>query len=222
MSTERDIIIERLEQKLVARDAEFAKMQDTFRDSIITEMEKRFADKIKLRESTLDEIRIKFGEKVNEILEMNKSLRDSMEHLKSGASTADAERLSRIERRLVELNSAYDGVMKELLDQKSVIQEITPKKLRKEEPKPRNEIIIKEETKPAPVERPKPKNEYIVAENYVPRGAKKKEQTVIEAEEKPIPAEERKEERPQIKKSETKRSERVKEGVEIYETPKKR
>ena len=221
MSTERDIIIERLEQKLVARDAEFAKMQDTFRDSIITEIEKRFADKIKLRESTLDEIRIKFGEKVNEILDMNKSLRDSMEHLKSGASTVDAERLSRIERRLVELNSAYDGVMKELLDQKSVIQEITPKKLRKEEPKPRNEIIIKEETKPAPVERPKPKNEYIVAENYVPR-AKKKEQTVIEAEEKPIPAEERKEERPQIKKSDTKRSERVKEGVEIYETPKKR
>ncbi len=221
MSTERDIIIERLEQKLVARDAEFAKMQDTFRDSILTEMEKRFADKIKLRESTLDEIRIKFGEKVNEILEMNKSLRDSMEHLKSGASTVDAERLSRIERRLVELNSAYDGVMKELLDQKSVIQEIAPKKPRKEEPKPRNEIIIKEETKPSPVERPKPKNEYIVAENYEPR-ARKKEQTVIEAEEKPIPAEERKEERPQIKKSETKRSERVREGVEIYETPKKR
>jgi len=221
MSTERDIIIERLEQKLVARDAEFAKMQDTFRDSIIAEMEKRFADKIKLRESTLDDIRIKFGEKVNEILEMNKSLRDSMEHLKSGALTADAERLSRIERRLVELNSAYDGVMNELLDQKSVIQEIAPKKPKREEPKPRNEIIIKEELKPAPVERPKPKNEYIVAENYVPR-AKKKEQTVIEAEEKPIPAEERKEERPQIKKSETKRSERVKEGVEIYETPKKR
>jgi hypothetical protein len=222
MSTERDIIIERLEQKLIARDAEFAKMQDIFRESIITEMEKRFADKIKLRESTLDEIRIKFGEKVNEILDMNKSLRDSIEHLKSGAPTVDAERLSRIERRLIELNNAYDGVMKELLDQKSVIQEIAPKKSRKEEPKPRNENIIKEEVKPALVEKPKPKNEYIVAENYEPRGSRKKEQTLIEAEEKPISAEERKEERPQIKKSETKRSERVKEGVEIYETPKKR
>jgi hypothetical protein len=222
MSTERDIIIERLEQKLVARDAEFAKMQDTFKESIITEIEKRFADKIKLRESTLDEIKVKFGEKVNEILDMNKSLRDSIEHLKSGALTVDAERLSRIERRLIELNNAYDGVMKELLDQKSVIQEIAPKKSRKEELKSRNEIIIKEETKPASVVKPKPKNEYIVAENYEPRGSRKKEQTLIEAEEKPIPAEERKEERPQIKKSETKRSERVKEGVEIYETPKKR
>ena len=203
MSTERDIIIERLEQKLVARDAEFAKMQDSFRDSIITEIEKRFADKIKLRESTLDEIRIKFGEKVNEILDMNKSLRDSMEHLKSGASTVDTERLNRIERRLVELNSAYDGVMKELLDQKSVIQEIAPKKPRKEEPKPRHETIIREEVKPAPVEKPKPKNEYIIADNYVPRGGRKKEQMVIEAEEKSISSEEKTDERPQVKKSET-------------------
>ncbi|MCZ7362397.1 MAG: hypothetical protein O8C58_03525 [Candidatus Methanoperedens sp.] len=49
MSTERDIIIERLEQKLAARDAEIQKMQDSLRESIITEIEKKFADKIKLR-----------------------------------------------------------------------------------------------------------------------------------------------------------------------------
>ncbi len=216
MSTERDIIIERLEQKLAARDAEIEKIQDTLRESIITEMEKRFADKIKLRESTLDEIRLKFGEKVNEILEMNKSLRDSVEKLKSGIT--DAERMNRIERRLIELNSAYDGVMKELLDQKSLIQEFAPRKPRREEPRP----AIKEEAKPAekPAEKPKPKGEYIIADNYVPRGSRKKEQTVIEAEEKPIA--DKPEEKPQIKKPETKRSERVKEGVEIFETPKKR
>ncbi len=216
MSTERDIIIERLEQKLAARDAEIEKIQDTLRESIITEMEKRFADKIKLRESTLDEIRLKFGEKVNEILEMNKSLRDSVEKLKSGIT--DAERMNRIERRLIELNSAYDGVMKELLDQKSLIQEFAPRKPRREEPRP----AIKEEAKPTekPAEKPKPKGEYIIADNYVPRGSRKKEQTVIEAEEKPIA--DKPEEKPQIKKPETKRSERVKEGVEIFETPKKR
>jgi len=42
MSTERDIIIERLEQKLAARDKEFAQMQETLRESILIEMEKRF------------------------------------------------------------------------------------------------------------------------------------------------------------------------------------
>ncbi len=212
MSTERDIIIERLEQKLAARDVEIEKIQDTLRESIIAEMEKRFGDKIKLRESTLDEIRLKFGEKVNEILEMNKSLRDSMERLKSG--TVDAERMTRIERRLIELSSAYDGVMKELLDQKSLIQELGPKKPRKEEPRQ----MVKEEPKPA--EKPKPKGEYIIADNYAPKGSRKKEQTVIEAEEKAIA--DKPEEKPQIKKPETKRSERVKEGVEIFETPKKR
>jgi hypothetical protein len=35
MSTERDIIIERLEQKLAARDKEIADMQESLRESII-------------------------------------------------------------------------------------------------------------------------------------------------------------------------------------------
>lgn len=220
MSTERDIIIERLEQKLAVRDKEIEKNQETLRESILAEMEKRFTDKIKLRESTLDEIRMKFGEKVNEILEMNKSLRDSV--LEQRKSETDAireneKRMERLEHRIMELNSAYDGVMKELLDQKSIIQELTGKKAPqvKEEPK---ELKHREEAKPA--EKPKPKGEYIIAENYVPR-EKKKQQAVIEAEDAPIKSDNKPEEKP-LRKPETKRSESLKEGVEIFETPKKR
>ncbi|HEY9247376.1 MAG TPA: hypothetical protein VIO11_11060, partial [Candidatus Methanoperedens sp.] len=183
MSTERDIIIERLEQKLAARDKEFAQMQESLRESVIAEMEKRFADKIKLRESTLDEIKMKFTEKVNEIIDMNKSLRDSMlEQRRSESTKQEAEkRMDRIERRLMELNSSYDGVMKELLDQKSILQEMRPKKAVKEEPKPKLDIKPKEEVKPQ--EKPKPRGEYIIAENYAPQ-ERKKQQVMIEAEEK--------------------------------------
>lgn len=222
MSTERDIIIERLEQKLAARDKEISEMAEKLRESILIEIEKRFADKIKLRESTLDELRVKFTEKVSEIIEMNKALRDSiLSQQKSGTDALkEAEnRMTRIERRLVELNSAYDGVMKELLDQKSIVQEFAPKKRVKEEPPARKEMpkeAPKEETKPA--EKPKPKGEYIVASNYAPRD-KRKEQKIIEAEDTPIIVEDKTEGRP--KKQEVKRSERSKEGVEIYETPKR-
>ncbi len=216
MSTERDIIIERLEQKLAARDKEIEKMQESLKESILMEIEKRFADKIKLRESTLDEIRVKFGEKVNEIIEMNKSLRNSILEQRKPEADAFAEaekRMDRIERRLVELNNAYDGVMKELLDQKSIIQEFTVKKRGKEETK----IPLKDEAKSP--ETPKPKGEYIVASNYAPRD-KRKEQKVIEAEERTIISDSEEEE--QLKRPQVKRSERVKEGVEIFETPRKR
>lgn len=156
MSTERDIIIERLEQKLAARDKEMAEMQESLRESIIEEIEKRFTDKLKLRESTLDEIRMKFNEKVNEIIEMNKSLRDSLIEQKKTESDVIHEienRMKRIERRLMELNSSYDGVMKELLDQKSIIRELLAK-MRKEEPQE-----AKEEDK---------KGKYIIADNPEP------------------------------------------------------
>ncbi|KCZ73022.1 hypothetical protein ANME2D_00081 [Candidatus Methanoperedens nitroreducens] len=216
MSTERDIIIERLEQKLAARDKEIEKMQESLKESILIEMEKRFADKIKLRESTLDEIRVKFGEKINEIIEMNKSLRNSILEQKKPETDAFAEaekRMDRIERRLVELNSAYDGVMKELLDQKSIIQEFTVKKKGKEETK----IPIKEGAKSP--DTPKSKGEYIVASNYTPQD-KRKEQKIIEAEERTIISDS--EEEVQLKRPQVRRSERVKEGVEIFETPRKR
>lgn len=221
MSTERDIIIERLEQKLAARDKEIAEMQEKLRESILIEMEKRFADKIKLRESTLDELRMKFTEKVNDIVEMNKSLRDSiLEQQKTGTDALkEAEnRMNRIEHRLIELNSSYDGVMKELLDQKSIVQELVVKKKPKQEPPVRTEAP-KEEIKPA--EKPKPKGEYIIASNYAPKD-KRKEQRIIEADDTPsVVAEDKPEGKTQYKKPDVKRSERSKEGVEIYETPKR-
>ncbi|MDD5473876.1 MAG: hypothetical protein PHU34_06975 [Candidatus Methanoperedens sp.] len=221
MSTERDIIIERLEQKLAARDKEFTQMQESLRESIINEMEKRFTDKIKLRESTLDEISKKFGEKINEIIEMNKSLRDSLleqQKVKSDVLRERDSRMDRLERRLIELNSSYDGVMKELLDQKSIIQELTAKKVVIEEIKAKPEIKPKVEEKPP--EKPKPKNEYIIADNYVPR-EKRKQQPVIEAEEKTIVADEKLARKEQLKKQAVKKSEKVIEGVEIVETLKR-
>ncbi len=224
MSTERDIIIERLEQKLAAKDKEIAQMQETLRESIIAEMEKRFADKLKLRESTLEELKIKFSEKVNEILEMNKSLRDSLLEQQKSKSSALREcenRMDRLERRLIELNSGYDGVMKELLDQKSIIQELQIKKINEEpkvEPKVKQEI--KHEVKPEekPAEKPKPKSEYIVAGTYVPK-EKRKQVPVIEAEEKTIVSDEK--EKELFKKPTLKKSARVVEGVEIVETLKR-
>ncbi len=220
MSTERDIIIERLEQKLAARDKEFAQMQESLKESILIEMEKRFTDKIKLRESTLDEIKVKFSEKIKEIIEMNKSLRTSL--LEGRKSESDAlkecqNRMDRMEHRLIELNSSYDGVMKELLDQKSIIQELKPRKAAREEPKPKPETKPKEEEKPA--EKPRPKSTYIIADNYIPR-EKRKQAPVIEAEEKTIVSDEK--EKELLKKPALKKSEKVVEGVEIVETLKKR
>ena len=219
MSTERDIIIERLEQKLAARDKEFAEMQESMKESILVEMEKRFTDKIKLRESTLEDIKVKFSEKIKEIIEMNKSLGTSLlEERKSESNTLKEcqNRMDRMEHRLIELNSSYDGVMKELLDQKSIIQEIKPRKVFREEPKPKQETKPKEEEKP--VEKPKPKSTYIVAENYIPR-EKRKQAPVIEAEDKIIVSDDKKNE---LKKPALKKSEKVVEGFEIVETLKNR
>ena len=189
MSTERDIIIERLEQKLAAKDNEIAKMQESLRESIIAEMEKRFADMLKLRESTIDGL-------------------------------GNTKRIDRLELRLIELNSSYDGVMKELLDQKSIIQELTARKVVKEEPIIRKEV--KQEVKPIaetkPAEKPKPKNEYIIADNYIPK-EKRKQVPIIEAEERTIVAEEK--DKVQPKKPPVKKSEKVIEGVEIVETLKR-
>jgi hypothetical protein len=246
MSTERDIIIERLEHKLAAKDKEFEKMQESLHETIIEEIEKRFSDKLKLRESTIDEIKMKLGQKVNDILEMNKSLRDSVleqQNSRSDIEKQTEERINRLERRLVELNSAYEGVMKELLDQKSIIQELKPKKIGREEPGVRSEIRSKDEHMSATnkmhekqkevakskedvkqPEKPKPKGEYIVADNYVPKD-KRKQQVIIEAEDKAEDTKElsdnKAEQKQVLTKSLFKRSERVNEGVEIYENPKR-
>ncbi len=237
MSTERDIIIERLEQKLAAKDREFEQMQESLRDAIIAEVEEKFAEKLKLRESTIDEIRIRFGEKVNEILEMNRSIGDSLAQLQGARSevlTGIDERMNRLERRFVELNSAYEGVMKELLDQKSILQELRSKKKeegprqdirQKNEPtlykspdRQKEEVKPREETKQP--EKPKPKGEYIVADNYVPKD-KRRQQVIIEAEEKMVAPDEASEQKQIFNRPLVKRSERVKEGVEIFETQKR-
>ena len=184
MSTERDIIIERLEQKLDDRDKQILEMQDSLKESVLAEVEKQFEEKIKLREATLEDVRMKFSEKVAEITEMNKSLRDSL--LGQVNAVEDTiqkteNRMNRIERRLVELNSSYDGVMKELLDQKSIVQEITGVN-DEDEDVPE----VKEEVKPAEIsdeqkesDKPDKKGEYIIAENYVPKKGKK--QAIIDA-----------------------------------------
>ncbi|MBU4138587.1 MAG: hypothetical protein KJ729_01385 [Euryarchaeota archaeon] len=240
MSAERDIIIERLEAKLAAKDREFEQMQESLRETIIEEIEIKFADKLKLRESTIDDIKTRFAEKVTEILEMNKSLRDSVleqQSSKSGALKETEERMNRLERRLVEINSNYEGVMKELLDQKSIIQEFKPRKTGREEPSAKVEIRSRDEFIPftpklmdkrkgdvKPVEgvneKPKPKGEYIIAENYVPKD-KRKQQVVIEADEKTIVSDDIAEKNEKFIKPVVKRSERKSEGVEIYETPKR-
>jgi len=235
MSTERDIIIERLEQKLAARDKEIAQIQETLRESILIEMEKRFIDKIKLRESTLEDLRTKFGDKINEIIQMNKTLRDSVLGQKKTETDVIHQcetRMERMERRLIELNSAYDGVMKELLDQKSLLQEIRPPRP-KEERRPKTEgrqvekqeikqeVRPKEEAKPA--EKQRPKTEYIIADNYIPREKRKPPQKIIEAEDKPIDEEEKEKEqqKEQLKKPASRKSEKIMEGVEISETLKR-
>ncbi|MBU4374313.1 MAG: hypothetical protein KKD69_03795 [Euryarchaeota archaeon] len=192
MSTERDIIIERLEQKLAARDKEIAQMQESLRESIIMEVEKRFTDKIKLRDS---------------LFEQQKPAIDAVH--------ACENRMDRLEHRLIELNSSYDGVMKELLDQKSLIQELLAKKMVKEEPKVRQEVKPREEKSP---EKPKPKGEYIIAGNYMPK-ERKKQAPIIEAGGKTIVSDEK--EKEQFKKPSVKKRERVAEGVEIIETLKR-
>jgi hypothetical protein len=217
MSSERDIIIERLEQKLAAKDREFEQMQKSLRETIIEEIEKRFSDKLKY--SVLEQ-----------------------QNARSDIEKQTEERINRLERRHVELNSAYEGVMKELLDQKSIIQELKSKKIGREEPgakaetRSKDELMSaaykmhdkqKEEAKPKEdvkqPEKPKPKGEYIVAGNYVPKD-KRKQQVIIEAEDK---AEDKKlpdnkaEQKQVLNKSMFKRSERVNEGVEIYENPKR-
>jgi len=225
MSTERDIIIERLEQKLDERDKQILELQDSLKESILAEVEKQFEEKIKLREATLEDVRIKFSEKVAEITEMNISLRDSL--LGQIKSVEDfiqktETRMNRLERRLVELNSSYDGVMKELLDQKSIVQEITA--VNNDE----NDVPeVNEKVKPADIsdEEKEPENtgkkgEYIIAENYAP--VKGSRQAVIEAEDTILVHDDRSGKAEQAPEPVFKTIENEREGVVITETLKKR
>ncbi|MDL5502562.1 MAG: hypothetical protein QSU88_05030, partial [Candidatus Methanoperedens sp.] len=86
-----------------------------------------------------------------------------------------------------------------------------------QEAKPKEETKRKEEAKPAEKERPK--TQYIIADNYVPK-EKRKQAPIIEADEKPIDADEkaREQQKEQYKKPASKKSEKIMEGVEISET----
>lgn len=169
--TERDILIERLEQKLNAREKEMNEMKESLKESILKE----------LREET-------------------------------NASTIN--RITRLERKVIDLNSAYEGVMKELLDQKSLLQMLQVKQAKpvKEESKPpKTEIKVRDVEKPA--DKPKPKGEYIVADNTRLPEKEKKSGEFIVAEDKLSKGVSR--------KMASARTERKEEGVEVIETPKR-
>ncbi len=200
MTTERDIIIERLEQKLAARDKEITQMQENMREFITQEMDKRLSDTLKLRDSTLDDLGEKFSNRINETLHQSET------------------RIEKLEHRLVELNSTYEGIMKELLDQKSIIHELKSPGPR-EDPAPKQVMKSKEEKT---TERSRPKSEYIIADNYTP-AEKRRSQPIIEAKENADEETSSMKEplREQFKKPPIKKSVKIMEGVEISETLKR-
>jgi carboxypeptidase C (cathepsin A) len=89
ISENRDILVERLEQKLVAKEREINELRDSIKESIVEE----------LREG------------MKEDLDFDK-------------------RISVLENKLRDISLSYDGVMKELLDQKTIIQDMKNKYLK--------------------------------------------------------------------------------------------
>ena len=89
ISENRDILIERLEHKLVAKEREINELRDSIKESIVEE----------LREG------------MKEDLDFDK-------------------RISVLENKLRDISLSYDGVMKELLDQKTIIQDMKNKYLK--------------------------------------------------------------------------------------------
>jgi len=88
ISENRDILVERLEHKLVAKEREINELRDSIKESIVEE----------LREG------------MKEDLDFDK-------------------RISVLENKLRDISLSYDGVMKELLDQKTIIQDMKNKYL---------------------------------------------------------------------------------------------
>ena len=88
ISENRDILVERLEQKLVAKEREVNELRSSIKESIVEE----------LREG------------MKEDLDFDK-------------------RISVLENKLKDISQSYNGVMKELLDQKTIIRDIKEKYL---------------------------------------------------------------------------------------------
>jgi hypothetical protein len=91
ISENRDILVERLEHKLVAKEREINELRDSIKESIVEE----------LREG------------MKEDLDFDK-------------------RISVLEKKLRDISLSYDGVMKELLDQKTTIKDMKKKYLEDE------------------------------------------------------------------------------------------
>lgn len=130
----RDILVERLEQKLVSREKEINELRKSLKDSILSE----------LRENMNDEVIVE-------------------------------KRLSTLEKKVKDMSLAYDGVMKELLDQKTVIQDLKVKYLKNEMPlkterqSPLPEVKAQKKSDDKPEAASKPESQYIIAESEEPR-----------------------------------------------------
>jgi len=88
ISENRDILVERLEQKLVAKEREVNELRSSIKESIVEE----------LREGMKEDLNFD-------------------------------KRISVLENKLKDISQSYNGVMKELLDQKTIIRDIKEKYL---------------------------------------------------------------------------------------------
>ncbi len=139
ISENRDILVERLEQKLVAKEREISELNDSLKESIIAELK----------------------EGMKEDLDFDK-------------------RISAIETKVKDIGLSFDGVMKELLDQKTVIQDLKKMYLKHDDENPAQpvdqedktnslsnwyETTKKSEKQDVPEEDTGPKSQYIIAES---------------------------------------------------------
>jgi hypothetical protein len=147
ISENRDILVERLEQKLVAKEREINELNKSLKESIIAE----------LREG------------MKEDLDFDK-------------------RISAIEKKVKEIGLSFDGVMKELLDQKTVIHDLKREYLKHniedsahpvdQQDKTKTlsnwyESAQKSEKQVEPDEDAAPKSQYIIAESEDTRVSEK-------------------------------------------------
>lgn len=154
ISANRDILVERLEQKLAEKEREIEEMRNSLKESIISE----------LREGMKDD------------LDFDK-------------------RLSELEKKIKDMGLAYDGVMKELLDQKTIIKDLKAQHLKKdiEPPTPPDMESGAAKTgsnwpdsasaqNEGPVKKVEPTSNYIIAESeepQVPPQKKRKDDIII-------------------------------------------
>ena len=170
ISENRDILVERLEQKLVAKEREINELKSSIKESIVEE----------LREG------------MKEDLDFDK-------------------RISVLENKLRDLSLSYDGVLKELLDQKTIIQDMKNKYLKDDKvdqpPSTTNSknsgtlsdwhdsIQVHKEEPPTEEEKTETSSRFIVAESEEDRvPTKKKDEKDIIIAKNPYPGYTRKDE----------------------------